>query len=147
MDSECDWLLLIQTAISYNLNPTIPRTVTVPVESMNATVAKSESRISEETEKLEDLLPKVIDETLQYVFKEDGGKIIRNFIGNRCHLKRKEIAEKPEVFSAGLEKILGSGARVIEKLILKNLHRKLGLKFEEKRGYEFPDYIKELKKR
>jgi len=36
---------------------------------------------------------------------------------------------------------------VIENLILKNLYSKLGLKFEEKEGYEFSDYIKELRKK
>jgi hypothetical protein len=32
-------------------------------------------------------------------------------------------------------------------LILKSLYRKLGLEFEVKKGYEFSDYIKELRKR
>jgi hypothetical protein len=31
-------------------------------------------------------------------------------------------------------------------MILKNLYCKLGLKFAKKRGYEFSDYIKELRK-
>jgi len=61
-------------------------------------------------------------------------------------LRRGEIAEKPEVFSAGLERLMVSAARVIEILILKNLYRRLGLAFEEKEGYEFSDYVKELRK-
>jgi len=117
------------------------------VENMSVTAAKSESRIGEETEKLEDLLSKVVIETLKQVFKEDGANVIYNYIQNNSHLKLEKIAEKPEVFSAGLEKLLGSGAQVIEKLILKNLYRKLRLKFREKKSYEFPDYIKELRKR
>lgn len=96
---------------------------------------------------LDDLLANVVDETLRQVFREEGSKVIYVFIENNCHLKREEIAEKPKVFSASLERLLGSGAPVIEKLILKNLHSKLELKFAKKEGYEFLDYIKEFRKR
>ena len=96
-------------------------------------------------ETLDDLLLKVVDETMKQVFREAGAKAIYSCIENNSHLKREEIAEKPEVFSAGLERLLGSGAQVIEKLILKDLYSKLELKFAEKKGCEFSDYIKELK--
>ena len=98
-------------------------------------------------ETLDDLLLKVLDETMKQVFRETGTKFIYNFLENNIYSKREDIAEKPEVFSAALERLLGSGARVIEKLILKNLYSKLRLKLEEKEGYEFSDYVKELKKR
>lgn len=94
----------------------------------------------------DDLLVNVVDETLRQVFREEGTKVIYVFIKNNCHLKREEIAEKPKVFSAGLERLMGSAAPVIEKLILKNLYRRLGLRFEEMKGYEFLDYVKELRK-
>ena len=98
-------------------------------------------------ETLDDLLLKVLDETMKQVFRETGTKFIYNFLENNIYSKREDIAEKPEVFSAALQRLLGSGARVIEKLILKNLYSKLRLKLEEKEGYEFSDYVKELKKR
>ena len=98
-------------------------------------------------ERLDDLLFKVVDETMKQVFRETGTNVIYGFLANNSHLKREEIAEKTEVFSAGLERLMGSGAPVIEKLILKNLYRRLGLKFEEKDGYGFSDYVKELRKR
>jgi len=98
-------------------------------------------------ETLDDLLLKVVDETMKQVFKEKGAEAIYVFIENNSHLKREEIAEKTEVFSAGLERLLGSGATVIEKLILKKLYSKLELKIEEKKGYEFPDYIRKLKEK
>ena len=98
-------------------------------------------------ETLDDLLLEVADEMLKHVFRETGTKVIYDFLENNSHLKREEIAEKPEVFSAGLERLLGSGALVIEKLILKNLYRKLELRFEEKKSYVFSDYVKNLRKR
>jgi len=42
--------------------------------------------------------------------------------------------------------VLGSGSILIENLILKSLYSKLELKFENREGYEFSDYIKELRK-
>ena len=102
-------------------------------------------RTLEKTWSVDDLLLSAVDETLRQVFKEAGTKVIYGYITNKCHLKREEIAKKPEIFSAGLESLLVSAARVIENLILRKLYRKLGLKFEEKKGYEFSEYIKELK--
>jgi len=93
------------------------------------------------------LLLSVVDETMRQVFREAGIKVIYDFLENNSHLKREEIAEKPEVFSAGLERLMVSAAQMIENLILKNLYCKLGLEFAEKKGYEFSDYIKELRKR
>jgi len=97
-------------------------------------------------ETLDDLLLKILNETMREVFNEVGTKVICDFLQNNYHLKPEEIAEKPEVFSTGLKKLLDSGASVIEKLILKNLYSKLELKIEEKKGYGFSDYIKELRK-
>ena len=86
-----------------------------------------------------------VDETLKQIFKKDGAKVIYEFLENHSRLKLEEAADKPEVFSDSLERLMVSAARVIEKLILKNLYRRLGLKFEEKQGYEFSDYIRELR--
>lgn len=84
---------------------------------------------------------------MKQVFNETGTKIIYDYLRKDCHLNWEEIAEKPEVFSAGLEKLLGSAAPVIEKLILKNSYREFGLEYEEKEGYEFSDHVEELRKR
>jgi len=105
----------------------------------------SETEIGGKMERLDDLLANVVDETLTQVFKKEGVRVIYDYFENNHHLKREEIAEKPGVFSNGLERLLGSAAPVIENLILKNLHAKLGLKFREKKGYGFSDYVKELR--
>lgn len=98
-------------------------------------------------ETLDILLLEAIDEMLRQVFEENGTKVIYGFLGNNSHLKREEIAEKPQVFSASLKRLLGSGAPVIEDLILKSLYSKLESQFEERAGYEFADYVEELRKR
>lgn len=100
-------------------------------------------RTAEKMGRLDDLLLSVVDETMRQVFREAGAKVIYDYLANNSHLKREEIVEKPEVFSAGLERLLVSAAPVIENLILENLYRRLGLKFVEKEGYGFSDYVKE----
>jgi len=107
--------------------------------------SKREGRVCEGAERFDDLLLDAVDEKLKEVFKEAGAEVIYKFLGNKCHLKREEIGEKTEDFSAGLKSLLGSAAPMIEKLVLKNLCSKLGLRFEEKEGYEFSGYIRELK--
>ena len=120
------------------------QTVEKPTASVNT---KRDDEVCEKTGKLDDLFVSAVDETLKQVFKEAGAQVIYNFLGNKCHLKREEIAEKPEDFSADLKKLMVSAASVIEKMILEKLYSKLELKFEEKQGYEFSDYLKELREK
>lgn len=145
-DSEEEWLLLIQTSISYKLNSTILGTFTwqkaVAVEFVEVT---KRLRTVEKTGRMDDLLLSVVDETMRQIFKDTGAKVIYNYLTNNSHLKLEEIAEKPEVFSSTLKMLLGSGAQAIEISILKNMYSKLGLKFETKKGYGFSNYIQELK--
>jgi ribonuclease HII len=120
------------------------QTIEKPTASVNT---KRDDKAYKKTGKLDDLLSSAVDETLKQVFKEAGAQVIYNFIENKCHLKRKEIAEKPEDFSADLKKLMVSAASMIEKMILENLYSKLELKFVEKEGYGFSDYLKELKEK
>ena len=94
-----------------------------------------------------DLLVQAIDETLNQIFREEGASAIYGFLENESQLKRENISSKTEAFSTGLRKLLGSGAPVIEKLILKNLCHQLELKFAQKKGHSFSDYARELTER
>lgn len=95
----------------------------------------------------DNLLLSMIDETVKQIFNEAGAEVIYNSLENNFHLKRKEIAEKPKVFSAVLERLFGSVAPVVERIILINLYLKFELKFAENDGYEFSDHVKALRKR
>ena len=116
-------------------------------KSIALAMTKREEKLHERKERLDNLLLNAVDETLKEVFKGAGAEVIYNFMENKCHLKREEIAEKPEDFSADLKRLMVSAASVIEKMILENLYSKLRLEFEEKQGYEFSDYIKELREK
>ena len=95
---------------------------------------------------MERIFVEAVDETLKDIFRDDGAKVIYDFLENHSSLKLKNVADKPEVFSASLEKLMVSAVRVIEQqVILNNLYSRLGLKFEEKPSHEFSDDIRELK--
>ncbi|MCW3982078.1 MAG: hypothetical protein NWE81_03075 [Candidatus Bathyarchaeota archaeon] len=108
-------------------------------------VTTSETPHSREEESFTDSLVTVISETLKQVFKEEGAAVIRGFLENASESRFRDIAENPEVFSASLKRMLGSGAPVVETLVLRNFCSRLGLAFEEKEDHSFPDYLKELK--
>jgi len=119
-----------------------------PIEKSSVSIGtKHESEVYEQAGSLDDLLLIAVDEALKQVFKAGGAKVIYGFLENKFHLGRKGIASRPEDFCVGLQRLLGSAAPVIEKLILENLHSKLGLKFKEKEGYGFSDYLKELREK
>jgi len=96
---------------------------------------------------LDNLLSDAVDEALRHIFRDEGARVILDYLENKCHLDRRRIAEEPEAFSAGLDRLLASARWVVEKLILENLYSKLELRFQKKEGYEFSDYIKELKEK
>jgi hypothetical protein len=108
---------------------------------------KRRGKHKKEARSLNNLLFDAVDETLRHVFKEEGANFIFHYLENKCCLNLRRIAEEPEDFCAGLERFLGSAAPVMEKMVLKNLYSKLELKFEEKEGYKFSDYVKELREK
>ena len=86
-----------------------------------------------------------VDETLKQIFKEDGAVVIYDFLENQANIQLENAADDPDVFSNSLERLMVSASRVIEHTILTKLYSKRGLKFEEKDGYKFSDYITELR--
>lgn len=108
---------------------------------------KRRDKHEKEVRSLDNLLFDAVDETLRYIFRDEGANFILDYLENKCHLNRRRIAEELEDFSAGLDRLLTSARPVVEKLILKNLYSKLKLRFEEKEGYRLSDYLKELREK
>jgi hypothetical protein len=73
------------------------------------------------------------------------GEIVRAAIYDRIEksygLKREEIPEKLEAFHGALEDLLGKGAKVMERLIAKNLYSRLGLNFTEHANWSIVEYV------
>ena len=91
------------------------------------------------------LLLETIDDVLKQVFGERSAKTILRNMKKTYSLKREEIPKRGQVFSDALQKTLGSGAVIIEDLIVETFYSKLELEFKWKKGYGFSDYIKELR--
>jgi len=88
-----------------------------------------------EEDKFDDLLLKIIDEQLRDLFGEIGAQLIYDYLVNRYHLKKKDIPKKIDVFAKALEDYFGSGAYVIQRLVLTNMHSQLGIALRKNRGF------------
>jgi len=62
-------------------------------------------------------------------------------------ISRDEIPDRLEDFSSGLGRMFGAGGKVMEKIIVEELHSRLGSKPEEKAGRSFVDHVNEAKAR
>jgi len=103
--------------------------------------------MSEKKKKLNKLIVNTVDEELKKIFGETATLVIYGYLENNLSLKRENIPEKIELFSQGLDKFFGSGAYMLEKMILTNLYSSFGFNYQEKKGYTFVDYVTELKNR
>ena len=95
----------------------------------------------------EDKISKIIDKVLKQVFGEEATHLIYRYLENKYCLRRDEIAEKIEVFAAGLEEFLRSGAYVIERKILEDIYSNYGLlrRLELERVQEESDFVSQVK--
>jgi hypothetical protein len=62
-------------------------------------------------------------------------------------LKEENIPSNLTEFKKALDNIFGPGAAYLEKIIVKRLHEKLGLRFEEDKSTDFVEYVKIAKSR
>jgi hypothetical protein len=62
-------------------------------------------------------------------------------------LKEENIPSNLTEFKKALERIFGPGAAYIEKTIVKNLHEKLGLRFEAGKNTDFLEYVETARSR
>jgi hypothetical protein len=90
-------------------------------------------------------LVRTIDVRLKQIFGETGTLVIYNYLQSALSLRQEDIPRRLEVFAEGLDKFLSSGARVVEKVILDGLYSDFGADFQFKEGYDFVDYVNELR--
>jgi len=90
--------------------------------------------------KLESLIVETINEVIRNIFDDDIARILLSYFDEDNSLT---IDDKLRNFEEDLPKILGSGAVIIEDLILETLYSKLGIKLEQKRK-SFTEYITDL---
>jgi hypothetical protein len=86
-----------------------------------------------------------IDGSLAVLGKEVG-EALYHHIERTYGIGREDIPERIIEFHNALEHLLGSGAKVFEKLVAKSLYGKLELNFEERRNWTLVDYLDHIKK-
>ncbi|MGQ9721339.1 MAG: hypothetical protein ACUVXA_08460 [Candidatus Jordarchaeum sp.] len=95
-------------------------------------------------ESLENLILETMHSVLKQILGEGSAKIIA-LCANRYYSLGDKSRNRIDFLDDALRKIISFSASTIENLILKRLYSKLELRFEEKEGYDFLDYINELR--
>jgi hypothetical protein len=103
-------------------------------------------------EEFDELLLRVIDKTIRYVFGDINAGIIYHYL-KKSGCPMHEIPTKPNQFSEELRNILGSGrgqllgaAPILEETILEALCAELKIKVDMQSATCFADHIKKLRR-
>jgi hypothetical protein len=110
-----------------------------------------ENIIQQTTNKSDAKIERIIDRVLRQVFGEEATLLIYRHLESNYSLKKEEVADRIEIFAAGLEDFLRSGAYVIEQKILEDIYSSYGLlrriELERERDeFDFVSQIKSLRK-
>ena len=92
------------------------------------------------------LLLEAIDDSLS-ILGDEPKMALYQYLATMHSLQREEIPDRLEEFSAGLKRALGGASSVIQRIILRKLFQKLGSTFRESQDSEFPDYIRDARRR
>jgi len=103
--------------------------------------------ITQQTNKKEEKISKIIDKVLKQIFGQEATDLIYKYLEKNYSLRQNEIAEKIDVFTKGLEEFLRSGAYVIERKILEDIYSSYGSlhRLEMKKMQEDCDFISQMK--
>ncbi len=86
-----------------------------------------------------------MDEVLD-VLGETSKRTIYYHLETTFSLPREAIPEKPEALAHALEVMLGKGGVLLQRRILTRYYEKMGLPFEEHRGFTFADYVHQARR-
>jgi len=78
--------------------------------------------------KFENFFPTVTDEVFETVFGKIGKETLLRMLYEHYSLRPHMIGEDPRFFIDGLEELVGSGAQVIIKSVVRQMHSKMGIK-------------------
>jgi len=94
----------------------------------------------------ERILLKTINDVLLEIFGENATSIIYGYIEKNYSLTQQNITHNLQTFIRGLNEFLGSGARMVQIMILKELYSNFGFELEQVDDRRsFADYVNELK--
>jgi len=83
-----------------------------------------------------------IDQVLLGVLGKTGSEAVYSYLERNCGLRKEELPKRLETFASGIEAAFGSGALIIEKLIIRNLQSRLTHQGEK--PYGFLEFMKKI---
>lgn len=92
------------------------------------------------------ILLSAVDEGL-YLLGESSKQAVLFHLETSFQLKEEKIPSNLAEFKRALEGIFGPGATYLETIIIRRLHEKLGLDFEESKNRDFLEYVEIAKSR
>ncbi|MCS7124968.1 MAG: hypothetical protein NZ932_06125 [Candidatus Bathyarchaeota archaeon] len=102
--------------------------------------------MNKEKTTFEKAFTEAVDEGL-LMLGESGREVVYFRLRHSHALSKEDLPSHQEIFVECLRDIFGSGAKAIEKTIIKSLCRKLGLAYVEKENFEFSECLNEIKMR
>lgn len=90
-----------------------------------------------------ELFLEVLDNSLTHILGEAAKETLFVYLKTVFFLDRENIGRKPTVFDAGLKMLFGSSATVIEKVIVRELFSRMGLK--SSKNDTFVDLVEEAR--
>jgi hypothetical protein len=103
--------------------------------------------LTQQVGRKEDKISRIISKVLTQVFGKEATILIFKHLEANYSLRQDEIADKIDVFAAGLEEFLRSGAYVIERKILEDIYSSYGLlrRLELERTQEEGDFASQVR--
>lgn len=90
----------------------------------------------------DEIVAETVYEIIDNVFENETAELILQFYNENS---ATNLEERTRIFSNDLSKILGDGFTIVQDLIIETLYFKLGLDLKWKEGYDFSDYLVELR--
>lgn len=81
-----------------------------------------------------------------FILGENARHLIYNILEKVYQVRREQIPEKPEALHKALEDSLGSQAKSVERLIVKELYSRIGLRFKGCEGWTLAECVNFAKK-
>jgi len=86
------------------------------------------------------LLTQAVDQAL-LTLGESAREAVYFHLQKIVSLTKDDVPDNLDAFEKGLEKIFGTGAKMIEIAVIKNLCQQLAIEFEEKKNISLVDYV------
>jgi poly(A) polymerase Pap1 len=123
------------------------RDATTATDSYKSKTSSSPNNVNKKTMDFEELLREAIDEGLS-LLGESAKQVVYFHLEKTFKMNRLDIPYRIEEFIDAIDKIFGTGAKILEIQIMKCLFKRVGCtirQYPEQNGLEFAEYVEAVK--